>query len=36
MRVFSRHEKMRELQGVRKLQVYEREEVGGYVGARLP
>jgi hypothetical protein len=35
--VFSRHdEKMRELQGVRKLQVYEREEVRGYVGVRLP
>ncbi len=32
----SRHEKMREFQGVRKLQVYEREEVGGYAGASLP
>jgi hypothetical protein len=32
----SRHEKTRELQSVKKLQVYEREEVGGYVGASLP
>jgi hypothetical protein len=32
----SRCEKRRELQGVRKLQVYEREELGGYVGASLP
>jgi hypothetical protein len=27
---------MRELPGVRKLQVYEREEVGVYAGASLP